>query len=313
MTDHPRLILQDSPYDVDTAAESIDWAAANGWDAIAIKTVEGAHRITNVGDRQPIDVAAMVALAHEKGIKLLTWSVPEYVADDGFLRQQAELIAADANASDGHLLDFEDGLEFWGYLRPVGAAANLMQRIRALAPDAWLLLNPDPREGHMRGIRAEEILPYVDGLSGQWYFGSTFQQSADRVVNEAINSPYWSVAPQYPDLPLGEPDEGLAGAAARFAAAGAVGFVGWHYGNARASTAGVLRAALGSDQPAPPPTPDKPTLEPLVKDSVYSELEMSWRSDQRLRYLLKDPDSVADLDGRSAAMDRIKARYDITP
>lgn len=149
--------------------------------------------------RSVAQVAQQVDYCHSRGLEYYVWTNP--LATDP-IEVQGDISGHLANISDGLFLDAEPYDQFWGRNRPVGLARAFCERIRSVAPDAFIILQPDPRPTQFPGIRPEEWLDYVNAVSGQHYWPA-FGTTAEQELELAIEFAKTCVLPNYPTLHYG--------------------------------------------------------------------------------------------------------------
>jgi hypothetical protein len=157
-----------------------------GWTGLLFKALDGGNWHASYASEQDAigsvdDAAAMADRAHAAGLKFYVWTNP--LSTHG-IQTQGSLTGELALATDGVFMDFEPYAHFWGAWRPVGLARTLMERIREVAPDAFIAAQPDPRPARLAELRFEEIAPYVDCIAGQHYV-SDFYLTPSRARYEA--------------------------------------------------------------------------------------------------------------------------------
>lgn len=143
-------------------------------------------------------VELQVQQAHTKGLLYCCWTNPLY-SPPGIL--ESDLTGQIAKRVDALFLDVEPYSQFWGANRESGLATRFMQQVRSNAPDAYIVLQPDPRSDRFAEIRIQEWLPYIDAISGQHYFNDfqvPYTVEIDRI--KAIEALYGK--PVIPTLPL---------------------------------------------------------------------------------------------------------------
>jgi hypothetical protein len=143
----------------------------------------------------PEDVAALTEYCHSLNLDLYVWTNP--LAQS--LVEQALLTTEAINACDGGFLDVEPYNQFWG-IQPPGTATAFMELVRGYAPHAWIGIQPDPRGVALAGIKIDEWLPYVDGMSGQHYW-SDFNTFPTVELHYAQSLAEKYATPYYPTLP----------------------------------------------------------------------------------------------------------------
>lgn len=141
-------------------------------------------------------VARQTEYCHSQGIKYYVWTNP---LSNQSIQTQGEASGNLANACDGLFLDVEPYAQFWGAYKPVGLAKSLCEKIRSIAPSAFICLQPDPRPTQFPGIRPEEWLPYMDAVAGQHYW-PTFQVPAQQELEAALQFSETCGLPNYPTL-----------------------------------------------------------------------------------------------------------------
>lgn len=306
------------------SAQVAAFCADAGLNAVMVKALDGAwwmgtpdaagHRKYAGNPASGEEAGAMRDFFHSLGIKFGVWTNPLF-GDDAFLETQAAMTATAGMWCDFLALDCEPFDAFWGANRAPGKAALFVNRVRELAPGAVLVWQPDPRPRQIVLLRPEEWAPVMNAWGGQHYF-DVFGEEPEAEVANAVSArddyaPGGALIPTF-SIERATPDQ-MRRATATLRAAGGDGFIIWRYGLpndlalAKAAVEGWRSAA-----PAPPPTP-APELPDSVAATVWQELSISYASDQRLRAILDDPDSIADLDARLQAQDRLKARLGLTP
>ncbi len=241
-----------------TLDQVIATARRFGYTGILIKAIDGLTWMGNVSAEQPhADALRTIAQAKEARIKVnaaglqyCLWTVPQW--DEDRLRQ-AQLTAELTGACDALFLDVEPYDHFWGANRPSGDAAGFMQVIRAIAPTATIVLQPDPRTGRLQDIRADEWLPHCDGLAGQHYW-NTFETNdpAAQMALALEEAHRFGVAP-VPTLPLASTPELLQTAIDALQSAGVLAWCTWRLGVGDNATLAVVgRAAPGGGEGTTP-------------------------------------------------------------
>jgi len=193
------------PYAAESTLEqAVRTAKQFGFTGLLCKALDGVTWMGNITAQRHIpdairsvdQVRQQADYCHTEGIEFYVWTNPlstNSISIQG--RTSGEL----ANACDGLFLDAEPYDQFWGRNRPVGLAAEFCQRIREVAPNAFICLQPDPRPTQFPGIRPEEWLPYVDAVAGQHYW-PTFQKSAQSELEAALQFSETCGLPNYPTL-----------------------------------------------------------------------------------------------------------------
>mgnify|MGYP001613855936 FL=1 len=88
-----------------------------------------------------------VLQAHVRGLLYCCWTNPLY---DPPSLDEAERTGEIAQRVDALFLDVEPYASFWGANRDPGLATRFMQQVRAIAPQAYIVLQPDPRADRLR-------------------------------------------------------------------------------------------------------------------------------------------------------------------
>jgi hypothetical protein len=305
-----RGIVQISPFDDWRLDQVIAFCQDTGLAGLAVKTSHGFNRQTNrlssgVNPDNPATAAAIAgqrARVNAAGLIYATWSCPSHLL--GQEAAQAQVIAEAANNSDLHLLDVEDGPDFWGSFLPVGDARRLMEEVRARAPEAYLVLQPDPRPDHLAAVRPEEWVPHVNALAGQWYW-TTFRRAVGSVVDEAITQ--FGDVPSLDEIPTfpGDASEGdMQAACQSVREAGAKGVLIWHYDICSPEVAGAVATAFA--EPAIEQESD-------LGRRIYSNLVTWFQAVQALRADLPGPDFAPLLMAGERDMNSIKQRLGFQP
>lgn len=228
----------------ETLDQALATASAYGFEGLLVKALDGTAWMGQI-DVSPDALRSTKQLAEQRarcqanGLRLYAWTNPLYDVDR---EQQATLTAACANACDGMFLDVEPYDQFWGAWRPPGAAKAFMERVRELAPGAWLAVQPDPRPERLAEIRPGEWLPFVDALAGQHYW-SDFQSDPRQELAYARSLGSQWGKPVWPTLP----GNALPESAPLDLVAGFPGLVCWRLG----STPAAMLALLGGLRLAP--------------------------------------------------------------
>lgn len=176
-----------------------------GFTGLLVKALDGTSWMSQF-DSHPdalgsvSEVRSQADVVHDANLNYFTWTNPlqkDYLA-------QATLTARISEACDGVFLDVEPYAQFWGATAPVGRAREFMETLRGVSPDAFVVLQPDPRPARLAEIRVEEWLPYCDALSGQHYW-SDFQSSpTGELLRAKALGETWNV-PVLPTLPGNAP------------------------------------------------------------------------------------------------------------
>jgi len=161
--------------DADSLDAAISIAQQHHFDGLLIKALDGTEwmSVYDAADdaiRSSEQAATQRDRCHDAGLKYYVWTNPIHNVD---LEVQAQRTAAAALASDGLFLDVEPFTgppPFWGALRPAGAADGFMRRVRELAGDVWIALQPDPRAARLAEIRPDEWLTHINAFAGQFYW-----------------------------------------------------------------------------------------------------------------------------------------------
>lgn len=156
-------------YDLDlTPAEQIERAAAGGVELIFVQTAR--HKSTS-DIEEPGRLGQVLELAHDRGMKVMTWYVPDFVHDRRDLRRSKAAIAFVSPRGDrpdafGLDIEVEDNPD------PADRSNRLLQLSAALRewagpefPLAAVVLPPlqlDLREGWWPDFPFAELRPYYD-------------------------------------------------------------------------------------------------------------------------------------------------------
>ncbi|MBI4497559.1 MAG: hypothetical protein HY689_06670 [Chloroflexi bacterium] len=230
-----------------TVAAVVRVCRTAGFTGMVVKALDGATWMGRVDPtpaalRSVDDARRQAEESHAAGLVYAVWTIPR----DRDLAEQARLTAALAAAPeiDAVFLDVEPYLpSFWGAWRPAGRARDFMERIRAAAPDAALVLQPDPRPGRLAEIRPDEWLPYTSALAGQHYFHLFETDPAEEMARALALGEQWGL-PVYPTLPGEASADDLRTAVHALRGLGGRGCVLFRLGVA---TAAQLRAVGGVD------------------------------------------------------------------
>lgn len=125
-------------------------------------------RITPIGRLDDIRSLADAFAAHGIGF------VPVHVPVGRDWELEAGFAADIANVTGTLIVDIEAGPGFWDIAAgaaPLDRIPDWFARLRALAPDATIIAQPDPRLHHWRVQRLEEYAPFIDGWAAQHYIG----------------------------------------------------------------------------------------------------------------------------------------------
>ncbi|HEY3058845.1 MAG TPA: hypothetical protein VGL99_07735 [Chloroflexota bacterium] len=262
--------------DADNLADAIGRAQQHGFDGLLVKALDGTEWMSAFDSGADAiassdQVAAQRDACHAAGLKYYVWTNPLHNVD---LDVQATRTAAAALASDGIFLDVEPFAgppPFWGPLRPPGLADGFMRRVRELAPDVWIALQPDPRPGRLAEIRPEEWFPYINAFAGQHYW-TDFSPSAEswatrarlELSNAAEIGRHWN-KPVLPTLP------GISNATAfpidmlrDFP-----GFVVFRLGTTSSESLNLLGSIPANDSVAPGPPPHIDPFDSIVNSLAY--------------------------------------------
>jgi hypothetical protein len=255
----------------ETLAAAIKTAKEFGFTGLLVKALDGPDWMSNFQSSQDALGSVEEAADQRKksaaaGLGYYIWTVPK---PDQW-QAQADITAELALATDGVFLDVEPYPEFWGPWRPVGLATQFMQRVRQAAPEAWIVLQPDPRKARLAEIRPDEWMAHCDAIAGQHYW-SDFQVSSRDELTRAKELVEHYQKPAYPTLPGNAP----LGTFPLDMLTEFAGFVVWRLGSTPAQTL----TALGGVQAASPGTGIGPQCEPFIValahvcDSLGDELE----------------------------------------
>lgn len=200
-------LLQIWQWEGRTLQDAIAACKASGFTGLLVKALDGTAWMGGGIDPSPwalgspAEVQAQADVAHLAGLYYFVWTNPLATGD---LSLQARLTAAAANACDGLFLDVEPYAQFWGPWRPVGMAGDFMLAVRNQAPNAFIALQPDPREAHLNEIRVLEWLLYCDALAGQHYWSDFRSDPVDELEYAMQLAARYSV-PVLPTLPGNAP------------------------------------------------------------------------------------------------------------
>lgn len=235
-------------------------ALAFGFDGILVKCLDGLDWAATYFDGQDApgsleQVYQQWAYANERGLKYYAGVNPLYLP--GELEEEGGVYGDVANVVDGLVLDVEPYPQFWGDWRPPGAAKLLMETIRAVAPAAQLVFQPDPRPARLYELRPEEWVPYCDVIAGQHYWNDFQSDPRQEMANAAALGEVWG-KPSWPTLPGNAPVESFP----LDLIAGFPGLIAWRLGTTGPqvlAVLGELQMAGGED----PPPPSQPSYEEL--------------------------------------------------
>lgn len=253
----------------ETLDQALATAATYGFDGLLVKVLDGTTWMGQIDPssdavRSADQVAEQRVRCQAAGLRLYAWTNPLYDVDR---EQQATLTAACATACDGLFLDVEPYEQFWGAWRPADAAKAFMERVRELAPRAWLALQPDPRPARLAEIRPEEWLPFVDVLAGQHYWSDFESDPRQELAYASSLREQWG-KPVWPTLPGNSPPE----SAPLDLLAGFTGLVCWRLG----STPATMLARLGGLALVPDQV--SPLSDPGAAASVASDSAGAYES-----------------------------------
>lgn len=244
-----------------TIGDAIELAKPFGATGLAVKALDGDSWMRSIEERDHPDdlgdalgslddVRHQADACHAASLSYYVWV--------NVLGRNLELEAvrtadlALVEGVDGVILDVEPYAGHWGAWRSVGLARAYLDRVRQIAPAAYLVLQPDPRPARLAEIRIEEWLAGgVDAVAGQHYFGA-FETDPAAEMTEARHRAAELAKPYYPTLSVGgvSPDE-LKRTVVSMEVAGFRGAILWRMG---AATRGHLEA-FGSFSPQFPPGP----------------------------------------------------------
>lgn len=208
-TTHPTLLQVwqwGPPHATERNLEEICTTARTfGFTGVLIKALDGLnwHRSYFAGQDALGSVeqaAEQRAYVNGRGLGYYLWTNPLYLSTAERRTEQARLTGEIANVCDGLALDVEPYPQFWGAWRPVGAATRFMQDLRAVAPDALVIFQPDPRPARFAELRPEEWLPSCDVIAGQWYWTDFQTDPSAELAAAARLGAQWG-KPVWPTLP----------------------------------------------------------------------------------------------------------------
>lgn len=236
-----------------TLDEVVATARRFGFTGILIKAIDGVTWMGKVPNETPFaDALRSLEQAKEQrsrvnaaGLQYCLWTNPLWTEDR---LAQAQLTAQLTGACDALFLDVEPFDHFWGANRPPGDATNFMMAVRAVAPTATIVLQPDPRPGRFDEIRPEEWLPHCDGLAGQHYWNTYETDPVDQMTKAVAQAASLHIAP-IPTLPLGTSPELMLQGIESLQRAGVTSWCGWRLGVGAQATLAV------AGRPAGPGTP----------------------------------------------------------
>lgn len=253
---------------------------------------------------------------HDAGLSYYLWGV----ARPYFIEEQTTLIAAIANTTgvDGFVIDTEPYAGFWRYndadgggFPDVGMAGDFMARIRAQAPAAFLVMQPDPRPARFDELAPHEWLPYFDAIMPQSYWAD-FGTEPDEEMMDAAD-----MGGQYgkeiaPTISVGEEVSAAAikGAVQTWASlTGNGGMVLWRMGTANAEQ---LAAFTGFDATITPeaPAPEPNSLEDIadIAQAVSDALTALGEASANLTALLSNFNAAAEVEiAKIAAAEKMLA------
>ncbi len=262
--------------DADSLADAIGSATRHGFDGLLVKALDGTDWMRNFDTAADAlasaeQVAAQRDACRAAHLSYYVWTNPLHDVD---LELQAQLTAAAALSSDGLFLDVEPYSghpPFWGAMRPPGLADGFMRRVRELAPDAWIALQPDPRAARLAEIRPEEWFPYVNAFAGQHYwtdFSPSPESWATRARLELSNAAEigrtWN-KPVIPTLPgISNADAFPTKLLRDFP-----GFVVYRLGSTSSETLQLLGSVPGNEAAADAPPPEIDPFDGLINGLAY--------------------------------------------
>jgi hypothetical protein len=207
-----------------------------GYTGLLIKALDGSDWMSRFDSSQDAlhnlaQVAYQVDRAHMAGLYCFVWTVPQQ-AD---WEVQAAISAAMSKVADGLFLDVEPYSQFWGAWAQPGLASQFMTRIRESAPDAFIVLQPDPRPTHLAEIRTGEWMPGCDAIAGQHYW-TDFGTDPSAELDHATALGLLYDAAVLPTLPGNAPLSSFP----REYISGFPGFVVWRWGTTPPATIAML-------------------------------------------------------------------------
>lgn len=237
-------LLQVWQYDGWGFNDVLDIAKTHGFTGVLVKAMDGNNWMATF-DAAPSALRSLSLmqrqreLARNEGLSYYAWCIPLW--EDRV--STPEIYGKIANDCDGLFLDVEPFPRFWRAYHLEGAADAFMQAVRAVAPSAKIVLQPDPRSPHLNGIRSQEWIRYCDGFSGQHYFptfGTSPQDEVDRVIGiqeVLLNKP---LGYMIPTLPLDAPPDQLEEMVSLLTAFGIHSWVAWRLGTGDNTTLDIL-------------------------------------------------------------------------
>jgi len=225
-----------------TLEASIEIAKQHGYSGLLIKSLDGVTWMGHI-DPWPDAIRSTSQAAEQKvwvnnaGLLYCLWTNPLYYEDSRMI-DQAHMTADLANVADALFLDVEPYPQFWGANRPTGKAAGFMFAIRERAPDAYIVLQPDPRPARFRELRPEEWLPHVNAISGQHYW-SDFGTTPESLTRALEMRDLYNL-PVYPTLPGNAPVDQLSRAVELLTEWEITGYVAWRLGSMSAEQLAIV-------------------------------------------------------------------------
>jgi hypothetical protein len=231
---HYLKLLQVWQWGNTTPQSVLDQARSYGFTGLLVKALDGPNWMGDIdpspwGLGGPGDVRAQAEMAHARGMYYFVWTNPRQFQ----IQLQTDMTAEVANACDGVLLDIEPYAQFWGPWAPLGLAAQFMMLLREKAPQAYIGLQPDPRNGALASLRIDEWVPLSDSIWGQHYWNDFQTDPAQELMHAAAMGMLYDL-PILPTLPgngTGFPTDLISGFP---------GFAVWRSGTTPESTLALL-------------------------------------------------------------------------
>lgn len=256
----------------------IDYAAETGFDTLLAKGLEGTswHGEYTPGSdyiRAAEDIAEFTEQCHRSGVQYHTWCVPRPNVN---MEIQAQMMSELAIGSDGLWIDAEPYPAFWGANQPEEKVRLLMGRVRELAPDQLLVLQPDPRPARFAELRGDVWMEYCNVMSGQHYWSDFWPPSdpgdALRELNQAAEYQEYFNKPVWPTCPTNCPTSNLTQEVLDILA-GFAGFAVFRAGSGPYENFVAYGSVPATDtippDPAPPAPPELSEIDILRRDNEF--------------------------------------------
>lgn len=301
-------LLQIWQYGLPNAAENgLDDAIATakqfGFDGLLVKALDGLDWMATFDGhadalRSVDQVATQAARAHAAGLQYFAWTNPKH---DVNVDEEATMTGQIALACDGVFLDTEPYRQFWNNDAPVGQAAHFMDVLRQTAPDALVILQPDPRPNALAGIKVGEWTPKCSGIAGQHYW-TDFSSDPRAELADAAQLGQQVGLPVYPTLP-GNADPS---SVPTDLVAGFPGFVVWRLGSTGPAMLQLLGGIAIAQSTTTPPARETPDDYPFP-DWRSSAIAYRGALDDMGKRLKAAQAQVATLQASGADVNTLKA------